>query len=279
MRVLVTGGLGQLGRELASVLGPDGHTPDIDEMDIEQPDLVRATIERFRPDAMIHAAAITDTRLCEADPDLAMRINGSCSGMLAGIAAAAGIGFQYISTNEVFDGLKGSPYLESDATNPVNHYARSKLAGEQAVLAAHPGAQVVRSSWLYTFGGNNFPRKVIAAAEQSPSLAFVTDERATPTWTRHLAPALVALLATNEPGVFHLPATGTCSRYEWAALTLELAGISVTLRETTLSEFNPNPPKPPDTTLANTRAAKLGVRLDHWERAFREYVAQGGLAP
>ena len=72
-------------------------------------------------------------------------------------------------------------------------------------------------------------------------------------------------------------ATGTCSRFDWAALTLELAGISVTLRETTLGEFNPNPPKPPDTTLANTRAAKLGVRLEHWERAFREYVTLGGL--
>ena len=111
MRVLVTGGLGQLGRELASVLGPEGHTPDIDEMDIEQPDLVRATIERFRPDAMIHAAAITDTRLCETDVGLAMRRNGTCSGAPADIAAAVGIRWH--------SGRRRKPGCQSDASVSV----------------------------------------------------------------------------------------------------------------------------------------------------------------
>lgn len=277
MRVLITGGAGQLGRELALVLGPDGWAPARDEVDVERLDIVEAAIRRFRPDALIHAAALTDTRRCEDDSDLARRINAFVPGKVAEVCAAWDVAMQYISTNEVFDGYKGSPYLEADETNPVNEYGRSKLAGERAVLAALPTAQVVRTSWLYTFGGYNFPAKILAAARSRPRLSVVADERATPTWTRMLAPALLALLETREPGVFHLAAGGTCSRYEWAALTIELAGLSTPVVETTLRDLAPYPPKPPDTTLANTRAARLGVRLDHWERAFRDYAAAGGL--
>jgi dTDP-4-dehydrorhamnose reductase len=277
MRVLVTGGRGQLGRELAVLLGADGWAPGRDELDIERPDAVLAAIHRFQPDAVIHTAALTDTRRCEDDPELARRMNGFLAGRVAEIAAAAGARFVFISSNEVFDGTKGSPYFEHDEPNPINHYGRSKLAGERAVQDAHPGAQVARVSWLYTFGGNNFPAKILAAARSRPRLSLVTDERAAPTWTRPLAAAILRLVETGEAGTFHLSPSGSCSRYEWAALTLELAGISTPIDETTLAELHPYPPKPPDSTLANTRAAKLGIRLDHWERTFREYAAAGGL--
>jgi dTDP-4-dehydrorhamnose reductase len=277
MRVLVTGGHGQLGRELGALLGHDGVALGRDELDIERPDIVEASIHRYRPDTIIHAAALTDTRRCEEEPSLADRINGFLAGKVAEISSAFEIGFVYVSTNEVFDGTRGSPYFETDAPNPINAYGRSKLAGEGAVLAAHPRAQVVRASWLYAFGGNNFPAKIIAAARARPRLSIVTDERATPTWTRPLAAAIVRLAEVGKPGIFHLSPAGTCSRYEWAALTLELGGIATPIDETTLAALNPYPPKPPDTTLANTRAAKLGIRLEHWERSFREYAEAGGL--
>ena len=278
MKILVTGGQGQLGRELAAHLGADGWAPGRDELDIERPDLLLTALMRFQPDTVIHAAALTDTRRCEDDPDLAERVNGFLAGKSAEICAAHGVAFVYVSTNEVFDGRKGSPYLETDPTSPVNAYGRSKLSGERAVVAAHPAAKVVRTSWLYTFGGANFPSRIVAAARERPRLAVVTDERATPTWTRPLAAALVRLAETPDGGTFHLSAGGSCSRFDWARLTLELAGIATPVDETTLEALQPYPPKPADTTLSNTRAAKLGIRLDQWERSFRDYAAAGGLA-
>src|SRR5207245_2678294 len=114
-------------------------------------------IRRFGPQAVIHAAALTDTSLCEQEPATAHRINAFLAGKVAEICAANQLRLLFISTNEVFDGSKGSPYLEGDAPNPVNEYGRSKLAGEEAIREAHPGSLIVRTSWLYAAGGHNFP--------------------------------------------------------------------------------------------------------------------------
>jgi dTDP-4-dehydrorhamnose reductase len=195
----------------------------------------------------------------------------------------------YISTNEVFDGTRGEPYGESDEPRPVNAYGRSKLEGERLVRETLPQHYVVRTAWLYAEGGNNFPAKVLRAAEGRRELSMVTDEVATPTWARDLALAIIRLVGlwpSGEPayGTYHLTNDGWCSRYEWAAEVLRLAGRSdATLRPITTAEYasglpagQVGPRKPPFTALRNEAGARLGVAMRPWQEALGEYFSSGG---
>jgi dTDP-4-dehydrorhamnose reductase len=272
MRVFVTGNRGQLGRELARVLSAHvvegGDLPDFDITDAA---LTRRTIEAFRPDAVVHTAALTDTRLCEDDPDLAHRINALSARNVALACRDLAAALVYVSTNEVFDGLKGEPYVESDEPSPVNAYGHSKLEGEEEARALIERLYVVRTAWLYG-GGRDFPSKILAAATQQPELAVVTDEVATPTLARDLAAAIARLVESDAYGIYHFTNSGESSRYEWAREVLRLAGRSdAVLKPTTLAAYNPYPPKPPYTVLRNNRGASVGITLRPWQNALADH--------
>ena len=274
MRIFITGNRGQLGRELLRALSD--HTldgSDLPELDITDADATRRTIEAARPDIVVHAAALTDTRLCEDDPDLAHRVNGLGTRNVAIACRDAGAALLYVSTNEVFDGLKGESYAESDAPNPINAYGRSKLEGEEQARALVDRFYIVRTAWLYG-GGRDFPSKILAAASQQPELTVVTDEIATPTLAGDLAQAIARLVEIGVYGVYHFTNSGECSRYEWAREVLRLAGRSdVALKPTTLAEYNAYPPKPPYTALRNEAGARLGITLRPWQKALAEHFA------
>jgi dTDP-4-dehydrorhamnose reductase len=276
MRIYVTGNRGQLGRELMRALS--AHTVDggdLPDLDITDAGATRRTIEAARPDVVVHAAALTDTRLCEDDPDLAHRVNGLGTRNVA-VACRAGVAtLVYVSTNEVFDGLKGEPYVESDAPNPVNAYGRSKLEGEEQARALVERLYVVRTAWLYGGGERDFPSKMLAAASQQAELTVVTDEVATPTLAGDLAEAIARLVEIGVYGVYHFTNSGECSRLEWAREVLRLAGRSdVVLKPTTLAEYKPYPPKPPYTVLRNESGARLGITPRPWQHALSEHFAQ-----
>jgi len=283
MRILITGARGQLGRELQDALAAQTvSATDVPELDVTDAAAVDGAVDAFRPDLIIHAAAYTDTRGCEADPALAMRVNGNGARNVAQACRRAGAALLYVSTNEVFDGTKREPYLETDEPRAVNAYGSSKLLGEQYVRSLLQKAYIVRTSWLYG-GGNDFPTKVLQA--RPGELPMVTDEVSSPTWARDLAQAIARLIERDAPaGIYHLTNGGHCSRFEWAdeILTLALAGRQdLALRPITLAEYNTldrkldrKPvPKPPFSALANTAAAALGVVLRPWPEALREYFA------
>jgi dTDP-4-dehydrorhamnose reductase len=284
MRVLITGGKGQLGRELQRTLRLQSDRPeflalDLPELDVTDADAVERAIGQARPDLVIHAAALTDTSLCEEDPDLATRVNGQGALHVAEACRRVDAAMVYVSTNEVFDGARREPYGESDEPRPVNAYGRSKLEGERLVQGTLPRHYVVRTAWLYAEGGSNFPAKVLRLAEGRRELSMVTDEVATPTWARDLAPAIIRLAAQPAYGTYHLTNAGYCSRYEWAAEVLRLAGppwADVTLRPITSAEFSGGPPKPPFSALRNEAAARLGITLRPWEAALGEYFRGEG---
>jgi dTDP-4-dehydrorhamnose reductase len=276
MRIFVTGNRGQLGRELMHAF--PGHTVDggdLPELDVTDGGTVRRAIKSARPDVVVHSAALTDTRRCEDDPDLAQRVNGLGTRNVALACRNAGAALVYVSTNEVFDGLKNDPYVESDAPSPINAYGDSKLEGERQAADAVERLYVVRTAWLYGSGEHDFPSKILAAPARQPELTVVTDEIAAPTLARDLAVAIARLVETDAFGVYHLTNAGECSRFEWAREVLRLAGRSdVILKPTTLAEYNPYPPKPPYTVLRNQAGARLGITLRDWRAALVEHFAQ-----
>jgi dTDP-4-dehydrorhamnose reductase len=273
MRILITGGNGQLGRALQAALTSDqvdalGHS----DLDITSREQVFRTLSRLEPDSVIHAAAWTDTAGCERDTDLAMRVNSDGAAIVAEACREIGSALLYISSNEVFDGEKPTPYVEADQPNPINAYGRSKLEGERRVQAVFDRSCIVRTSWLYGPGRDSFPEKILGAARRGGPLKLVTDEIASPTFTVDLAQGVARLVRERETGLFHLTNTGACSRREWAEEVLRLAGVSVAIEPVTQAEYGGPFRKPVNSVLENRNAAQLGVTLRPWQEALAEHV-------
>jgi dTDP-4-dehydrorhamnose reductase len=284
VRILITGAGGQLGRDLQDALRDHelvalGHSA----LDVVAAAAVNDALDSSKPNVVVHAAALTDTTRCEREPDLAHAVNAQGARNVAAACARLRAAMVYVSTNEVFDGAKASPYAESDQPDPVNAYGRSKLAGERLVQAVLPQHYIVRTAWLYGLGGNHFVSKMLRAADGG-ELIGVTDEVATPTWTRDLAEAIARLIETERFGVYHLTNAGQASRYDWVQEILRLAGKeTVAVRPVTTAEFRASlqpgvvaPKKPPFSVLANTAATALGIELRPWQDALAAYFDAGG---
>lgn len=285
MKIVITGGRGQLGRSLVRALaGHDVSAPGHEELDVADRGAVAAAIGEMHPDAVVHAAALTDTSRCEREPARARAINGAGAENVARACAAVRARLIAVSTNEVFGGDAREPYLEDDGTKPLNAYAVSKLDGEYLAAAAWADTLIVRTSWLYGGGGNNFVEKVRAAASSGRKLSCVTDEVAAPTSTVDLAHAIVALIERNAPpGAYHLADEGEASRYNWALEILRLAGMEgVAVEAVTTEQLRAGgyegPRKPPYSVLANRRAAALGVRLPPWRDALSAHFERARAA-
>ncbi len=275
MRIFIAGIRGQLGRALCDTLA--GHTlagGDLPELDIADYAALRRTIGDFGPHVVINAAAYTDTTGCERDPDLAHRVNALGVQSLALACAAADAALVHISTNEVFDGRQSTPYRELDAPNPLNTYARSKLAGEWYAQRLCPRFYVVRTAWLYGQGTSNFIHKMTKLADERGKLTLVTDEIATPTSALDLTRAIAMLIEQPLYGIYHFTNSGQCSRFEWMRRILDLSGRShVTLTPTTMAAFGSAIAKPAYSVLHNFCGAALGITLRPWDDALAEFLA------
>ena len=223
MRVLITGGAGQLGRDLAAVFGPDAVALSHADLDITDLGMVAAAIGEYGPGAVVNAGAWTDVDGCEKDPARARRVNADGA---ANVASAAGDALVVqISTDYVFDGRAVRAYTEKDATNPLSEYGRTKLMGEEAVAASASRWAVVRSAWLYGTGTANFVAAILRASRTRETLDVVDDQFGSPTSTPDLAQALVTLIDRGATGVLHGVNAGVCSRFEFARAIFEEAGL------------------------------------------------------
>jgi dTDP-4-dehydrorhamnose reductase len=217
VRLLVTGAGGMLGQDVVRAARASGHEVVAltrAELDVADVAVVEAAIPHAEPDAVVNCAAWTDVDGAEANPDDAAAINATGAGNVARAAAAAGARLVHVSTDYVFDGDRtppAQPYVESDATGPRSVYGTSKLAGEQAVVAAGDSYAIVRSSWLFGTGGRNFVATMLALGAERDELAVVTDQVGCPTATAHLATALIALAQSSAQGLFHVAGAGHCS--------------------------------------------------------------------
>ena len=277
MHIIVTGHKGQLGRALWAILENDHELlgMDLPEHDITDAATTTETVTAFQPDVVLHPAALTDVDRCTREPELALRVNGLGTHNLALACLKTDAVLLTVSTNEVFDGTKGAPYYEYEATNPINPYARSKLAAEFYTRLHLRRFYIVRTAWLYAPGGDNFPAKIVAAADKYGRLRVVADEIGNPTYAPDLAEAIVKLVHTEHYGIYHFTNSGLCSRYGYARAILESAGRGDVPVEPITSDQWPRASTPPlHCALHNFAGAALGIRLRPWRAALEEYFAQ-----
>ncbi len=273
-RVVVTGAGGMLGRAvLEEIAGSVGFTRQ--QLDVCDERAVRSALQRERPHWVVHCAAYTNVDGAESEPEMANRVNGEGAGIVARAAAEVGAGIVYISSDYVFDGSKRSPYVEDDPTNPISAYGRSKLAGERAVAESNDNHLIVRTAWLFGPYGRNFVETILALARERESLLVVHDQVGCPTYTRHLAAAIAALLESPARGVHHVAGGGACSWFEFASEAVQLAGIECAVEPCTTDQFPRPAARPENSVLRATR--EQTPRLPHWRSGLRAYLAERGL--
>lgn len=274
MRVFLTGVSGQLGQALLPALGTETiFAPNEHALDIRDRSATAQAIADAAPDVVIHAAALTNVDECALNPDMAYRINALGTRNVALACQATGAALAYISTNEVFDGFKGEPYLEYDTPNPINAYGRSKLAGEWFTQTLLQRFYVIRTAWLFSSRSANFLQQILRKADERGRLRVVTDEVSSPTYAPDLAQAIVRLIRTDCYGIYHLVNEGACSRFTFARRVLDLTGRSQIPIEPISRNQYPRPSTPPTySALRNFAAAELGIRLRGWEEALAEFL-------
>ena len=276
MRILLTGRNGQVGWELERTLGPLGQLIAFDHagLDLAKPDEIVARVREIKPDVIVNPAAYTAVDKAESEPDLAMAINGTAPGILAEEAKKLGALLVHYSTDYVFDGEKVEPYVETDPTNPLSAYGRSKLVGEQAITASGADHLIFRTSWVYANRGKNFLLTILRLAREKPELRVVADQFGAPTWARDIATATALVLARRpagaeiRSGIYHLTAAGRTTWHGFAQRIVALAGLVTPVVPIASADYPAPTRRPRNSVLGNARIQEtFGVALPAWEWA------------
>lgn len=289
-RVLVIGKNGQLGQSLKKVATDYAHL-DLefvgrDELDLACADTIRQFFAGAQPyNAIINAAAYTAVDKAETEPELADRVNHKAVRQLADLAREQGAFLLHVSTDYVFDGKNHRPWVETDPVGPVNEYGRSKLAGEQAMLASGCRGAIVRTSWVYSEFGNNFVKTMLRLGRERDELGVIFDQVGTPTYASDLAGALLALLggsAKSDGGaqragveLYHYSNEGVCSWYDFALATFELAAVECRVNPIETSTY-PTPAARPHYSLLNKDKIRLhlDMAVPYWRDSLKVCLSE-----
>lgn len=288
MKGLVFGKTGQVGRCLAAGLGSLESTwfLDREQADLAHPDKVRKAIESLAPDVVINAAAYTAVDRAESEPALAHTVNAEAPGAMAEACARTGAWLIHYSTDYVFDGTATEPYTEDAEVSPLNVYGRTKLAGEEAIRAAHDRHLIFRTSWVYSNHGQNFLNTMLRLASERDELNIVSDQAGTPTYAGSLADATDRILHTlsnrwsedhDVSGTYHMTCAGSTTWFDFARRIFELSGLSdrVRVNPITTSEFPTPAARPMFSVLANDKLERVfGVRLESWDDALYKCLSE-----
>jgi dTDP-4-dehydrorhamnose reductase len=281
MRILVTGAQGMLGHDVLRAGERVGHeliAVDLPELDITDADAVGAFFVRERPEAIVNCAAWTDVDGAESKEDLARAVNATGAGNLARAAAQVGAPLLQISTDYVFDGTaphdtegRERPYVESDPTGPRSVYGKTKLEGEREVLAASPRHTVVRTAWLYGVDGKNFVDTMLRLAGERAAVQVVDDQVGSPTWSGHLAPAILGLLEREVRGLVHLTGAGEVSWNGFASEIFRQAEVDCRVEPASSEQMARPAPRPAYSVLESERDDVLP--MPPWQDGLAGYLA------
>jgi len=261
--IVVVGASGQLGFELRRQITSDAVFLGRPEFDLDNLDQATKSIELLKPSLLINATAYNQVDKAENETQKARHINVEAPARLAEVARKLSSRMIHVSTDYVFDGTSTTPYKETDVTHPLGAYGQSKLNGEKAVLANHPQALVVRTSWLYSSHGQNFVKTVIRLDQEKKNMRVVNDQIGSPTWAKDLAAAL--LKGRDLAGLFHYSNEGAVSRYDFACAVKKLKNLNLAIEPIATSEY-PTPAKRPHYSVLNTNKIKsaLNISIPHW---------------
>lgn len=286
LRILIPGKTGQVGWELQDALAPLGTVIALDasQMDLANPDSVRRAIRDAQPEIIVNAAGYTLVDKAEAEPELAMQINGLAPGIMAEEARRLGAALVHYSTDYVFDGTKNGPYTEDDKPNPLSAYGRSKLAGEQAIRGSGAPHLIFRTSWVYAARGQNFVRTMLRLGRERSELRIVDDQVGAPTWARFIAQATAQVLRQlgdghkairDRAGIYNLTATGAVSWYGFASAIFveaqaQLGMTPPNLIPITTAEYPLPARRPANSRLDNSKLTRaFGLTPPSWNKMLK----------
>lgn len=276
MRVLITGGSGQLGKCLQTVmqgLSISFFAPSHTELDITDRDSVIRVFGQIEPDIVIHAAAYNQVDLAETQPALCRAVNVIGTRNIAEMSAEYGAYLLFISTDYVFNGQKKGPYLPHDRKEPVSVYGHTKSNGEDTVLSASDRNAILRTSWLFGPSTHNFVQAILRASKNREEIDVVSDQIGSPTYADDLAQLIVKFLKIRPNGIFHGTNSGVCSRADYAREIISLSGIECRVHEIESALYPAPARRPLNSQLSNVCLSEIGVPLlPQWQNALRRYI-------
>jgi len=287
MRILVTGKNGQLGQSIHEIIANNEQANEFifagrDELDFSQNDNITKYFEENNFDVIVNCAAYTAVDRAESEIELANQINHLAVAQLAQISKTQQTKLIHVSTDYVFDGESDKPYTEADATNPINIYGKTKLAGEQVLKEIMPtDAIIIRTSWVYSEYGNNFVKTMLRLGKQKDGLSVVGDQIGSPTYATDLAGTILEIIQNKEfneadkaTQVYHYSNIGECSWYEFAKKIFELAQIQCTVNSIATEQY-PTPAQRPINTLMNKDkiVKKFGVEIPNWKDSLNTCIS------
>ncbi len=274
--ILVTGANGQLGNEIAEI-ATQFPTLNIlftgrNELNITDNEAVEKYFLKNNPQVVINCAAYTSVDKAESEPELAKLVNVIATEYLAEACKLNDIPFIHISTDFVYDGKKTVPYLETDETNPIGIYAKTKLEGEQHALKIHKKTIIIRTSWVYSSFGNNFVKTMLRLGKEKPELNVVSDQIGSPTYARDLAEALLKITllcdALKPWGIYHFSNEGAISWFDFAKESLLLKGIETPVHAITTTQFPTPAQRPAYSVMSKEKIIKtFGIRPQPWKQS------------
>ena len=279
MKILITGCNGQLGNEMQLLEKENPqHTyfnTDVAELDITDQTAIEKFVSENAIDGIVNCAAYTAVDKAEENQDLCMKLNATAPDYLAQAIEKRGGWMIQISTDYVFDGTNHKPYTEADSVCPNSTYGRTKLAGEQAVMAGCKKSMIIRTAWLYSTFGNNFVKTMIRLGKEKPELGVIFDQIGTPTYARDLAVAIFA--AINQgivPGIYHFSNEGVISWYDFTKAIHRIAGITTCRVRPLHTEEYPTPANRPHYSVLDKTKIKqtYGIEIPYWEESLVECV-------
>ena len=292
MKILITGSNGQLGNELQKIVATgraeigsvseqiknsEVFALDVDKLDITKLEQVKTVLKEINPDVVINCAAATNVDGCEANKDLALKINAIGAKNLAIVSEEIGAKLVQVSTDYVFSGVGEIPLNESDLVAPYSVYGKTKLLGEEYVREFSSKYYIVRTAWLYGYVGHNFVYTMMRLGKEKESLSVVNDQLGNPTSANDLAYHILKLIETDEYGVYHCTGKGECSWYDFASEIMKLSGRNCTVNPCTSEEYKSMYPnsadRPAYSSLDNMMLrCTVGDEMRDWKDALKTFM-------